>query len=83
MVAVIERCAGHSTRGIEQIGGHRDAAKPLLDRFEFCDRDMELLADARLRAGHVSGGRTGLTPTDYQLSGVHLTGDEGPPSHWM
>jgi hypothetical protein len=21
--------------------------------------------------------------TDYQLSGVHLTGDEGPPSHWM
>jgi hypothetical protein len=21
--------------------------------------------------------------TDYQLSSVHLTGDVGPPSHWM
>jgi cystathionine beta-lyase/cystathionine gamma-synthase len=27
--------------------------------------------------------RAPARPAVYQLSGVHLTGDEGPPSHWM
>ena len=54
LVAVVERRAGQPARGIEQIGGRRHAAEPLLDRLELADRHMELLADARIGAGDVA-----------------------------
>ena len=57
MMAVVERGAGHAARGVEQIGGRGEAAEPLLDRLELRDRNVELLADARIGAGHVGGKR--------------------------
>ena len=55
MVAVVERRAGHAARGVEQIGGRGDAAEPFLHGLEFGDRDVELLADARISAGDIGG----------------------------
>ena len=57
LVAVVDRRAGQPPRGVEQIGGGGQAAEPLLDGLEAADRDMELLADARIGAGGV--GREG------------------------
>ena len=58
MMAVVERRAGHAARGVEQISGGGDAAEPLLDRLEFGDRHVELLADARIGASGMSGKRS-------------------------
>ena len=57
MVPVVERRAGHAARGIEQIGGGGHAAEPFLNGLELPNRDMELLADARIGAGHMGGER--------------------------
>ena len=55
LVAVVDARAGEAPRGVEQIGGRRHAAEPLLDGFEPADRHMELLAHARIHAGGVGG----------------------------
>ena len=57
MVSVIERGAGHAARGVELISGRGDAAEPLLHRLELRDRDVELLADARIGAGDIGAER--------------------------
>ena len=57
-MAVIDGGAGEPARGVEQIGGCGHAAEALLDRFEAADRNVELLADAGIGAGGVSGERT-------------------------
>jgi hypothetical protein len=57
MVAFIERRASHAPRRVDQIGGRGDASETLIDRLEFRDRDVELLADARIGAGDVGAKR--------------------------
>ena len=53
MMAIVERGAGHAARGVEQIRGRGDAAEPFLDRLEFRNRNVKLLADARIGAGDI------------------------------
>ena len=53
VVALVERGACQAPCGIEQIGRARQPAETFLDGFEASDRDMKLLADARIGAGDV------------------------------
>ena len=53
LVAVVDARAGVPPRRIEQIGGGGDAPEPFLDRLEAADRNVELLAHARIGAGSV------------------------------
>ena len=55
MMALIERGAGQSPRGVEEIGCRRDARERLLDALEFADGDAELFADAGIGAGGACG----------------------------
>jgi hypothetical protein len=45
--------------------------------------DRTLARNEKEAAKAPSSDNQESTQTDYQLSGVHLTGDEGPPLHWM
>src|SRR5262249_23463989 len=53
MMPIVKRRTSHATRRIEKIGGCRHTPEPLLYRFEPRDRDVELLADARIGTGEV------------------------------
>ena len=57
LLAAIDRRAGEPARRVEQISGGGHAPEPLLDRLEAADRDMELLAHARIGTRGVGGKR--------------------------
>ncbi len=51
LAAAVQPGAGEPPRGIEEIGGARDVSQPRLHAFELPDRQVELLAHARVSAG--------------------------------